>query len=278
MKKLISISIVLFCFLGNNYSQIPTNGLVAFYPFNGNANDESGNVNNGNIYGATLTTDRFSKINSAYYFPGVDNNIQIPYNETLEPSIFSISVWFKAEDPIDSTESPIISNDPDQSRCHHGYMIWCTYWGILFHVDGSTACGTGGGSSYNGPIFNNGWHHVVAIYNGRHELYVDGKLSYTSDYQDYPKTNAYINIGCQISSRGSLFYKGTIDDIRIYNRALSKTEINTLYHENGWDPKVSSVPALSKQNLIILTLLLLTLGTVLLYSHRKSPKAHLNKL
>ena len=52
------------------YSVIPTQGLVAWYPFNGNANDSSGNVNNGVIYGVTLTTDRFGYSNSAYLFNG----------------------------------------------------------------------------------------------------------------------------------------------------------------------------------------------------------------
>lgn len=65
----------------SNYinAQIPTNGLVAYYPFNGNANDESGNGNNGIIHGATLTTDRCGKTDSAYYFNGISNFITTRY-------------------------------------------------------------------------------------------------------------------------------------------------------------------------------------------------------
>ena len=56
-------------------SYVPTDGLVAYYPFNGNANDESGNGNNGTIDGASLTVDRFSNTNSAFKFDGIDNSI-----------------------------------------------------------------------------------------------------------------------------------------------------------------------------------------------------------
>ena len=54
------------------------NGLIAYYPFSGNANDASGNGNNAVFNNATLTTDRFGNPNSAYYFDGVSNYIQIP--------------------------------------------------------------------------------------------------------------------------------------------------------------------------------------------------------
>ena len=65
-------------------SQLPTNlqnGLVAFYPFCGNANDESGNGNNGTVNGATLTTDRFGNLNSAYSFS--NSTISVPYKSYL---------------------------------------------------------------------------------------------------------------------------------------------------------------------------------------------------
>src|ERR1017187_5394463 len=63
----------------NGYSQsFLTNGLVAYYPFNGNANDASGNGNNGTVYGATLTTDRFGISNSAYCFNGTSHYIEVP--------------------------------------------------------------------------------------------------------------------------------------------------------------------------------------------------------
>ena len=81
MKKTLQLTLVLFFFGTLSVSlqaQIPTDSLVAYYPFNGNANDESGNGNDGVVNGATLTTDRFGNVNSAYSFDGVDDWINAP--------------------------------------------------------------------------------------------------------------------------------------------------------------------------------------------------------
>ena len=68
--------------------------LVAYYPFNGNANDASGNGNNGTVNGATLTTDRFGNANSAYLFNGTNNDIIVPDAPGLRPSgAYTINAW-----------------------------------------------------------------------------------------------------------------------------------------------------------------------------------------
>ena len=72
-KKILSMTCVLISAI--SFAQIPTDGLVAHYPFNGNANDASTNSNDGTVNGATLTTDRFGNANSAYSFDGVDDDI-----------------------------------------------------------------------------------------------------------------------------------------------------------------------------------------------------------
>ena len=70
------------------------NDLVAYYPFNGNANDESGNGNNGTNNGATLTSDRFGNLNSAYNFPGIcDSGININLNNTSNNVGYAVSLW-----------------------------------------------------------------------------------------------------------------------------------------------------------------------------------------
>lgn len=68
-------------------------GLVVYYPFNGNANDESGNGNNGTIYGATLTSNTFDSLNKAFSFNGADNLIQINQNGSLEFGTGDFSVF-----------------------------------------------------------------------------------------------------------------------------------------------------------------------------------------
>jgi hypothetical protein len=74
---------------------VPTNGLVGWWPFNSNANDESGNGNNGTVNGAILTTDRFGQANSAYSFDGVNDNISpLQNNLPIGTTARSVSVWF----------------------------------------------------------------------------------------------------------------------------------------------------------------------------------------
>tara|TARA_B100000902_G_C26670287_1_gene602721 strand:- start:79 stop:306 length:228 start_codon:yes stop_codon:yes gene_type:complete len=73
MKQLLLLPLLFITVIsfGQVPNYVPTNGLVGYWPFNGNANDESVNTNNGTVNGATLTTDRFGNANSAYDFDGV---------------------------------------------------------------------------------------------------------------------------------------------------------------------------------------------------------------
>lgn len=78
-------------------SYVPTNGLIGWWPFNGNANDESGNGNNGTVNGATLTTDRNGVTNKAYNFDGVDDKIIITAQSIIpQQSNYTVSLWFKS--------------------------------------------------------------------------------------------------------------------------------------------------------------------------------------
>ena len=77
-------------------AQVPSTGLVGYWPFNGNANDESGNGNNGTVNGATLTTDRLGNANSAYSFNGTTQEIVVPNSPSLNfetANAFTISYW-----------------------------------------------------------------------------------------------------------------------------------------------------------------------------------------
>ena len=76
-------------------SYVPTNGLVGWWPFNGNANDESGNGNNGTVNGATLTTDRNGVANKAYSFDGIDDFITTN-NITTNNTNWSVSFWYSS--------------------------------------------------------------------------------------------------------------------------------------------------------------------------------------
>ena len=96
MKKLLFVLLFLSVLSVNAQvpSYVPTNGLVAYYPFNGNANDASGNGNNGVVNGATLTSDRNGNVENAYNFDG-SNFISVSDNDLLDlTNDFTISSWF----------------------------------------------------------------------------------------------------------------------------------------------------------------------------------------
>ena len=101
-------------------SYVPTNGLVAYWPFNGNANDESGNGNNGINYGATATSDRNGITNSALSFNGSSNYISIPYSNTIgvqQEITISFWVYFNG-----GSCGPRIIQSPPWGQCG-GYTI-----------------------------------------------------------------------------------------------------------------------------------------------------------
>lgn len=90
------------------FGQVPTNGLVGYYPFTGNANDMSGNGYNGTNHYATLTTDRYNVISSAYYFNGTTGYISLPYTPFLLQN-YSFSVWaYPVVNPANTTSTSIL--------------------------------------------------------------------------------------------------------------------------------------------------------------------------
>ena len=99
-------------------------GLVAYYPFNGNANDESGNENNGAVRGANLAEDRFENVNSAYSFDGIDDYIEISDNDILDlPRIGTICVWFERQQKNGDPNNAIIAKYKGDTPGEDGYII-----------------------------------------------------------------------------------------------------------------------------------------------------------
>ncbi len=98
MKKITS-SVLLFLLSSLLFSQVPTNGLMAWYKFNGNAGDSSGNGNHGTVIGgSSLTADRFNNSNAAYQFNGTSQYIQINSNPTISPAnAITINAWIYPE-------------------------------------------------------------------------------------------------------------------------------------------------------------------------------------
>jgi len=210
-----------------------SNGLVACYPFNGNANDESGNGNNGIVYGATLTNDRFNNQNSAYLFNGLSNWIKVPQNSILEfgTSDFSVFAWVK-------------KNNPKYCRVVSKGECFDAGWdlGQIGKIDISIQSPPNGPSYFqsNLNIYGDGnWHQIgFERENGIITIFGDGAVDggpFAFPYS-ITNTNEDITIGRCRASNGSCydaFFPGCIDDVRIYNRALTLAEIQQLYYNSA---------------------------------------------
>jgi hypothetical protein len=210
-------------------------GLVAYYPFNGNANDESGNGNNGTNYGATLTTDRFGNANSAYSFNGINNYIVTPLGNNMQS--LTISLWFKCKQklnfPLSSNKFNIIGFSDDDNNVSDAIGAW-DFVGNANNVKLN-------GVTYNGmcnwvnvmlSTLDTTWYHIVYMRNKNSiSLYLNGilqgSISYTGNYQ----INTDLIIGKLWKIWDGNYFNGSIDDIRIYNRVLSETEVLALYNE-----------------------------------------------
>jgi len=224
------------------------NGLIAYYPFNGNANDESGNGKNGTVNGAALITDRFGIENSAYSFDGIDSEIRVanPFNTTMQNSIpITISVWMKTS-AIDDIGGIVTQHAACSGIDNNLYII-------LYGSDSIQAGFFGNPprlTTSSSELTDNSWHHVVASYSGDSSaLFIDGIL------KDYIKVtwpvysfNPDIDMvfgGFHSDACGSDHsYEGSIDDIRIYNRLLSYTEVQELAGRTVSEivPKVKTFP------------------------------------
>jgi hypothetical protein len=221
-------------------SYVPTNGLVGYWPFNGNANDISPNANNGTNNGATLTIDRFGVINSAYFFNGIDNYIQLPFS--TNSNTFSISTWIKFPSNTSTLERAIIGNDDENFSAK---TVWLTSDNkIAIHnchpspqecIDLTSTT----------ILEDNQWKHIVcSVNNGFVTYYINGIQSNTI----FGVETFGINwrIGVKGTSINQVPYLGEIDDIGIWNRALTQDEVTSLYYaENTCQSLVINTGVLS---------------------------------
>ena len=205
--------------LGQNLND----GLVAYYPFRGNANDESGNAHDGQVIGATLEVDRHGTSDSAYRFNGSSvisikesNLIQFTKSDPV-----SISLWVKNESS--GTVHLLGMRDPSKENGKSNYQIDWTNGALNFR-----------GSPYNnglektgGTLPNNKQQHVVVSYDGKTcKLYLDSTLIMNEAISLGENANTPLLIGGSGNHRK---FTGVLDDIRIYNRAITDVEVVDLF-------------------------------------------------
>jgi len=249
LSFLLTIIILFFLTGCSKGSSSPTNppnensldsGLIAYYPFSGNANDASSNKYNLVVQGATLTTDHFGNANKAYHFNGTNAIMQVPkflVAKSLE--FFSVSAWVKPEDatlaPIfgltgapyyeDRLERLGIYKDDATNEFNASCFI------TNYSNTGSTSI------AFNNIIDDpsNQWMHLVVVHSSLGiYMYINGVKAdnYVAPTSYFPVD--YSNgglIGGALLNSSTTYFKGDLDEIRFYNRALTETEIKKLYQQ-----------------------------------------------
>ncbi len=213
-------------------------GLVGNWPFNGNANDETGNGHNGTVYGASLTTDRFGNSNSAYNFDGVNDYINISDSPDLDfgpGDSFTLCTWVQY-----TTSDDVRINQKFGKYSYNGYGMFVnsddyTIGTVSFRTWSANPSHTWYDvkRTHHDGNYNDGeWHFVTGVRDqstGKMYLYVDSikRDEVTEGIRDLRNTN-YLRIGTYWDAKGR-FFEGKIDDTRLYNRALTGPEIMELY-------------------------------------------------
>ena len=250
MKNFTIITSVVLMTCAGLYAQVDlNNGLVASYPFNGDATDVSGNGNDGTVTAGysgwgggtpTLTTDRFGKADKAYYFDQ-GGNIEVPYSTILNPGVISLSWWISMEE-----------------RPNNDYMISMNRWDCykVNLQEGNKVFGTVKTDDPENPgsfIWNDRdhagdglvaeqWYHLAVSFGGGHmKFYIDGVL--VKDWDNVPNANI-VDISADphnlvfgqgrptseyTNETDGDFFKGKMDDIRMYNRVLTDDEVVALF-------------------------------------------------
>ena len=239
-RKLLTVVVAILAFAVTNIqaqtlpSYVPTNGLVGYWGFNGNANDQSGNGNDGTISQIVWGTDRFGNTNSTAEFNGIyQRAIRVQSPNVTFGNEFTYSYWLKINTALSYYNTIINAN---------GY---CNLYGPYPSYINASLVGELGFSGYLG--FNNSsislndgyWHHGVMVVNwieGKVFIYVDGELNATHNFApqsvsqcnsiDFGQNFNIINDSLQGPQN---IFAGELDDISIYNRALTQSEITQLY-------------------------------------------------
>ncbi len=227
-------------------------GLVAYYPFNGNADDESENDNHGDVYGASLSFDRFGDTDKSYSFDGMDDYISVDDHESLRPSSLTISCFVKFDPPFYTGMHIISKNLGDADWESYTLLSWPSNPSIASNI----ANNNGHGIYLQAPLDHEDliWHHLVFTFDDpgdMEKLFIDGEFVIQANetksiaYDDKP---LYISGDIEWSNPiPEWLFKGKIDDIRIYDRVLNEFEIRALYYEGDWKIKPTFMTELNDQ-------------------------------
>lgn len=222
-------------------SYVPTNGLVGWWPFTGNANDESGNGNDGTVSGAMLTMDRFGSVNSAFDFSATGSLIQTLISNNQSPSSskdYTMSFWFSMDNPLVSDALLVTYkngqtiNGPNTSNYDIVHSHSACFTSDNIAVQNYPFSNPAGCSPTS--ISYNQWYYLIVHYKTSQlsfDVLINGAMWFSG------------NLGTTIPSAGILTFgnndvgnfpsQGKLDDIGIWNRALDPCEIQALYNSGS---------------------------------------------
>jgi hypothetical protein len=246
MKKAILIllfvlNLTILCPTTEVYANLQ-DGLAAYYPFNGDANDESGNGNHGAVNGATLTIDRFGDADKSYAFNGNsyidcgnDDSVNIAGDLTL-------SAWVKVNNPQLLVSRQVLVGkfgshvgSPEDNQYLMGIEPGPT---IIFHPYSEAGVELVEWSYPNWPA--NKWVHIVSTYEETSDI---GRIYFNGEFKaelllgaNPYVTNINLTLGATPYDIAPLFLDGFLDDVRIYNRVLSSDEVGELYTNEVPEP------------------------------------------
>lgn len=223
-------------------SYVPTDGLVGWWPFNGNADDESGNGNNGTTNSAVMISDRFGTPDRALSFDGLTSLVTIPHSASLDitGSPLTISVWVYLPQFQENGRNNNFIYKASYSSGPQGLRCWMNNIGggsgcYMYMVDGDYSTATSTGFDYTTEIGLGTWKHVLFTNdNTTLRSYVNGTQVHES-----PTNGTMIGVNSSPlyfggpnspNSNTDGYYEGYMDDIGMWNRALTQQEVTALFN------------------------------------------------
>lgn len=224
--KITLLTVVISCafsVFGQVPNYVPSNGLLAYWPFSGNTNDQTANANHLTNNGATLVADRNGTANAAYSFNGTSSYLEktTPTFQFNPTGTFSVSFWVNR--PTTTAGVMMMSGVTTAN-----YFIWLFQGGASNNTFGTNKQQSAWIWA-NSPYSLNQWEHYVCMYiNGVMRVYRNGVLEVSATYTHTGAINGVLPffIGKGVSGN---FFNGSIDDIAIWNRSLTNCEIQKMY-------------------------------------------------
>ena len=208
-----------------NQGSVPQDGLIAYYPLNGNALDESGNEHNGTAHGSVQYVA--GKIGQCASLDGTDAYINVPDSDQLDVSTFTISLWMKPAS-LPSINMYMVSKT--STGQDDGVCLFLQNDGkLVLHWEVSN---TDYNLTSNEAVEAGKWTHVVATYDGSVDrIYINGSQDNIKNInKSPPKTDYPFQIG--VAASQYRFFEGLIDEVRLYDYSLSNSEVHQLYNSN----------------------------------------------